>query len=110
MRLANSFGCRSPVDRHIEVHADPAAMAVVGRSEVVLRISGHEGLLSAIWSGRPERDSVVMMMIRERHKHTPTHEPGWLAMTQPFLDVRQRETQLTQLERRRSLSRRCHFR
>ena len=83
-----------PVDGDVEIHTNPAPVAVVRRLEIPIRISGNEGFLGPIRSGREERNAVVVVVIPERHEHASVDEPGGFTMARAFFDVRQRETEL----------------
>ena len=70
-----------PVHGHVEVDAEPAPDADVGRAKESLRVRGDEGLLGALRRGAPERQAVVVVVVREGRKGLlALDEPGRLAV------------------------------
>jgi hypothetical protein len=71
-----------PVQPPIQPHPDPAAVADVGRAEVVLGLGAHQRLLHALGRGAPQRQAPVAVMVVEEHHEclAPAHEEGRLAV------------------------------
>ena len=87
-----------PVDLDVEVHAEPAAVADVGRAEVALRRLGDQRLLHVGARRAPEGHAVVVMLVREHHEGLlAADEPGRFAVAQAFGHLGQRQAEAAQV-------------
>src|SRR4051795_3018759 len=93
-----------PVQPAVQPYPDPAAVAHVGRAEVVLGLGAHERVLHPLRRGAPQRQpSVVVMVVVEHHERLyVAHEEGRLAVREALGDLGEGEADRADaLERRR---------
>jgi len=97
VRIGDKLGDLVPVHRDVQPHTDPPAVPDVGRHEESFAVRGNQRLLHAGWRRRPERESVIVVVIGVRHECLlVAHEPRRLAVAESFGRLRQRKTQITQ--------------
>src|SRR5689334_15764300 len=63
VRVADNYLQFVPILRYVEVHAEPAARANVGRPEEAIRRGSDKPRLRIHRRGAPEREPVVVMVI-----------------------------------------------
>src|SRR5690606_3139642 len=99
-----SVGVLHDVGDHIPIHvvdvqvdADPAPGADVGRTEVGVGTGGDERLLGAFRRRAPKGNPVVVVVVGVGDEHPlSTHEPRRLPVALPFRHLRQREADAPQ--------------
>lgn len=79
-----------PVDRDVEIAADPASPAHIGRHEETIRVGLDQHPLNPVRGSTPACETIVVMVVGVGDELSlPTDEPGRLAMADPLLDFRQ---------------------
>jgi hypothetical protein len=85
-----------PVESAVEPHAEPAAVADVGRHEETLRVGLHQHPLDPVGSGAPDREAAVAVVVRQDHQKRPlaTDEEGGCAVAEALARLGQTEADL----------------
>jgi hypothetical protein len=95
--VLDDLGDLVPVDRHVEVHAEPAAATDVRRHEKPLGIRRDHRPLHAGRRRARERQSIVVVVIGVRDERLlAPNEPRGLAVAQPLGGLREREADASQ--------------
>ena len=86
-----------PVDSDVEIAPDPTSSPDIGRHEEAIGVGFDQHPLNSVGGGTPAGETVVVMVVGVGDELSlPTDEPGRLAMADPLLDFRQRQTDLAQ--------------